>query len=186
MKLLATRIKSGAEQSNVHEYEIKKGGGILKKGGLISVTYKEETDAATGLKTRVSPPEVSTKAKRRSVSLGVGIGTTAKSTLPIISEGIGIPYVAELRLGGKTKFEGHFNENEISFGNTGITHPSTEARVAEFQSHLQSIAGASGGQITSIKCEAKDTLALNFGVKFTSTSRTSDSTSTSTFPISKA
>lgn len=175
MKILATRVSTPDAAPDaapdIHTYKVENGGGILKTGGKIKVTYKadrDRTDAdGTGLPVRTSPVPVSLERRRQAVRIGFNIGPSARATVPIASEGLGIPYVGELVLGGTTAFKGHFDADVISLENTGVTNPSVDARRAELEALLREVHNASRGSVESIEVETTKDYGLHASVHYT-------------------
>ena len=152
MKILATRTNSRQDDPDTHTYEVVKGGGILKKGGNITVTYGSMNDW-----TRHPPsaPSVQFKSTHTNLRVGVALGNSCSSTLPIFSEGIGIPKICEVQLPGRTKFKGHFDNASLVLESKGITNPLVKTRNAAMQKFLEGIGNSTGSNITSINCEPK-------------------------------
>lgn len=126
----------------------------MEKGGKITITRFPEADLNTQPRTDIS---VSThKAVYNNVRLGIGLGTTCKSTIPILSEGIGIPKVCEIQLLGRTKFEGSFTSDCLTLESKGITNPHIKTRKQAMQSFLNGITGIRKNNIASVTCDEKN------------------------------
>lgn len=124
MKILATRIHSPSDDPDVMNYEVKKGGGILQKGETLSI-----------VRSSAKGPRVESatfKSAQTNIPLKIGIGTGCKSTLPIISEGIGIPRIIEFGLPGRVTFKGSFNADSFKLNSKGITNPRLNSRREAF------------------------------------------------------
>ena len=69
-------------------------------------------------------------------------------------------------MGGRTKFNGHFNANSLSLETTGVTsHPTTGSRAAVMQDFLKSIA-SNDRQITAISADPAKNIDISIGLSF--------------------
>jgi len=167
MKILANRVHPQYEEPSVHTYQIIKGGGIIKKGGRIVVTQHPDADAPENSLPRYSEPvPVNFKSTHTNFRAGIALGTMCSSTIPILSEGVGIPKIFEIRLFGQAKFRGRFDEHSLVLESKGITNPNIETRKSAMKKFSQGIA-AINSNVKAIQCELKDdNFALFAGLSY--------------------
>jgi hypothetical protein len=104
VKIYAERVESADPQ--IHNYQIKNGGGILDKSRPLTITY---TDGALnalapfgrrGVTSTVGEKPGSSRVPRQvafkeTMMSGPGfrIGTSSKASIPVLSQGFGIPKI---------------------------------------------------------------------------------------------
>lgn len=166
MKILANRTSNQVGNPSVHTYEIVKGGGILEKGGKITVTYFSDANGPTPARARPSPsvPTVDFKSTHTNLRAGIAVGGGCSSTLPILSEGIGIPKICEIQLLGRAKFKGHFDDRSFVLESKGITNPHMKTRNEAMQKFLKGIGDSPDSNIELIQYDARQIYGIEFAL----------------------